>query len=75
MNNMLESYLARDMKANKDLLIVEQHAIDSLDSCFGGLIGLIVNESVALRVSLFIGGDLARENIAERGESIVESLG
>ena len=60
--------------ANEDLLVIEQHAIDCFDRVLGSLSGLVVNETVTLRVPLLIDGDLAGENITKRDKSIVESL-
>ena len=60
--------------ADVDLLVVQQHAVDSLDGSLGGLSGLVVNETVALGPAMLVGGDLAREDVAESGESVVEGL-
>lgn len=62
------------MVPDVNLLIVEKHAIDSLDSRLGGLSSLIVDISVTARATLLIGGDFARQNVAESGEGVVESL-
>ena len=60
--------------ADVDLLVVQQHAVDSLDSSLRGLGGLVVDEAVALGAAVLIGGDLARQHVAEGGEGVVESL-
>ena len=60
--------------ADVDLLVVEQHAVDSLDGSLGGLSGLVVNETVALGTAMLVGGDLAREDVAEGGKRVVQSL-
>ena len=62
------------MRADVHLLVVEQHAVDSLDSSLRGLGGLVVDEAVALGAAVLIGGDLAREDVAESGERVVEGL-
>ena len=62
------------MVADVDLLVVEQHAVDSLDGSLGGLSGLVVNETVALGPAMLVGGDLAREDVAEGSERVVQSL-
>ena len=62
------------MVADVDLLVVQQHAVDSLDGSLGGLSGLVVNETVALGTAMLIGGDLAREDVAEGSERVVQSL-
>lgn len=66
--------LARDVVPDVNLLIVEKHAVDSLDSRLGGLSSLIVDITVTARATLLIGGDFARQNVAESGEGVVESL-
>jgi hypothetical protein len=48
------------MKADVDLLIVEQHAVDSLYGIIGSLCSFVVDEAVSLRTALFVCGDLAR---------------
>ena len=60
--------------ADVDLLVVQQHAVDSLDSSLRGLGGLVVDEAVALGAAVLIGGDLARKDSAESGEGVVEGL-
>ncbi len=45
--------------ADVDLLVVQQHAVDSLDGGLGGLGSLIVDETVALGTAVLVGGDLA----------------
>jgi hypothetical protein len=57
-----------------DLLVVEKHTVDSLDGAFGGLGGLIMDEAVPFRSAVFIRGDFAGKNIAERGKGVVKSL-
>ena len=60
--------------ADVDLLVVQQHAVDSLDGSLGGLSGLVVNETVALGTAVLIRSNLAGQYVAEGSESIVESL-
>jgi hypothetical protein len=57
--------LARDVMTNKNLLIIQQHAIDGLDRIFSSLGGLVVNESVASGPVVFVRGDLARKHVSE----------
>lgn len=66
--------LAGDVVAYVDLLVVQQHAIDSLNGSLSGLSGLIVHEAVAFGTTVLVGGDLARQYVTERGEGVVESL-
>jgi len=66
--------LAGDMVADVDLLVVEQHAVDGLDSVVGSLAGFVVHEAVALGVALLIGGDFAGQDISESGEGVVKGL-
>ena len=60
--------------ADVDLLVVQQHAVDSLDGSLRGLGGLVVDEAVALGAAVLIGGYLARQHVTEGGEGVVESL-
>ena len=60
--------------ADVDLLVVQQHAVDSLDGSLGGLSGLVVNETVALGTAVLIGGDLAGQDVTECGKGVVEGL-
>ena len=66
--------LLGDVVADVNLLVVQKHTVDSLDSGIGGLGGLVVNEAVALGAALLIGCDLARKDIAESSEGVVKSL-
>jgi hypothetical protein len=66
--------LARDMVTHVDLLVIKEHAVDSLDGAFGSLGSLIVDETVAFGTAMLVGGNLAGEDVAERGKSIVERL-
>ena len=68
------SFPPGDVNTDKDDLVVEQHSVHSFDGGEGGLSSVVVHESVTVRVSLGIGSDLAREDVSERGESVVESL-
>jgi hypothetical protein len=60
--------------ADVDLLVVEEHAVDRVNGSVSSLAGLVVNESETARVAVLIGGDLAREDVAEGGERVVEGL-
>ncbi len=59
---------------DEDLLIVQQHAIDSLDSSVCGLGSLIVDVTVTTRSAVLIVDHLARQNVTERRERIMERL-
>jgi hypothetical protein len=71
---LAHALLLGDVVADKDLLLVEQHAVDVLDSVVGGLGGLVMDESVALGVAELVLGDLAAQDVTEGGEGVVESL-
>lgn len=60
--------------SDKDLSVVEEHAVDGLDGSISGLGSLVVDESVTSRGSGVVDGDLAREDVSEGGEGVVESL-
>ena len=70
----METCFARDVKANINLLVIEQHSIDVLDGMLSCLGSLVVDEAVSSGSTLLICSNLARQDIAEGGESIVESL-
>ena len=60
--------------ADIDLLVVQKHTIDGFDGSLGSLGGLVVDEAVALGAALLVGGDLAREDVTEGSERVVQSL-
>ena len=62
------------MVADIDLLVVQEHTIDSLDGGLGSLSSLVVDETVALGTAVLIGGDLAGQDVTEGSEGVVESL-
>jgi len=62
------------VRADIDLLLVEKHAINVLDGLLGSLIGLVVDKTVALGVTVFVLGNLAAENVTKSGEGVVKSL-
>ena len=62
------------MVADIDLLVVQEHTVDSLDRRLSGLRGLIMDETVALGAAVLICGDLARQHVTESCEGIVEGL-
>ena len=62
------------MVADIDFLVVQKHTIDGLDSAFSSLRGFVVDETVALGATVFIGRNLARENIAECSKGVVKCL-
>lgn len=63
-----------DVDADKDDLVVEEHAVDALDGRLGRLARVVVDKAVAERVALHVDGDLAREDVTERGERVVKGL-
>jgi hypothetical protein len=71
---LAHAVLLGDVVSDKDLLLVQKHAVDALDSSVGSLGGLVVNETVTLGVTVLILGDLAGKNVAESGEGVVKSL-
>jgi len=70
----VRAILARHEEAHEDLLSVEKHAVHLCDGQVGGILCLIVHKAVPLGAAGVIGGYLAAENIAERGECIVQRL-
>lgn len=57
--------LARDVMTNKNLLIIQQHAIDGLDRIFGSLGSLVVNESVDSGLVMFVSSNFSRKHVSE----------
>lgn len=51
-----------------------QHAIHFLSGYPARLFSFIVDEAITTRFTEFIGGNFARENVSEQGESVVERL-
>lgn len=66
--------LLADVVSNVDLLVVEQHVVDGLDGGVGGLGRLVVDETVSPGSTVLVNGDLAGEDVAKGGESVVEGL-
>lgn len=66
--------LLADVVSDVDLLVVEQHIVDGLDGGVGGFGRLVVDESVSPGSTVLVNGDLAGEDVAEGGESVVEGL-
>lgn len=66
--------LLGDVVTDIDLLVVQKHAVDSLDGSLSSLCGLVVNETVALGAALLVSGNLARQNVTESGERVVKGL-
>lgn len=62
------------MVTDVHLLVVEKHAVDSLNGGLGSLSSLVVHETVSLRATMLIGSDLARQNGTKRSEGVVEGL-
>ena len=60
--------------ADVDLLVVQKHAIDGLNSSLCSLGGLVVHKSVAFGTTLIVCGDLAGQDITESSKGIVEGL-
>ena len=58
MRNMTD--LARDMVANVNFFVVQQHTIYSFDGVIGSLSSLVVNKPISLGAALLISSDLAR---------------
>jgi hypothetical protein len=53
------------------LQLLRTHLVDGL---LGGLVGLVVHKAVALRLAGGVQGDLARQDVAEGGEGVVQRL-
>ena len=66
--------LAGDVVADIHLLVVEQHAVDGLDSSLSSFGSLIVDVAVASGTAVLIGRNFAGEDVAESSEGIVKGL-
>ena len=66
--------LLGDVVADVDFLVVQQHAVDRLDSGVGGSSGFVVNETVALGAAVLVGGNLAGENVTECRKGVMKGL-
>jgi hypothetical protein len=71
---LAHALLLGDVVADEDLLLVQQHAVDVLDSVVGGLGGLVVDKPVALGVAELVLSDLAAQDVTESSEGVVERL-
>lgn len=60
--------------ANINLFVVQKHAIDGFNGSSRGFSGLVVNEAVPLGATMLVSSDLARKNVAERGEGVMKRL-
>jgi hypothetical protein len=58
-----------------NLSVVKEHTIDSLNSRFRRLRCIIMNETVTLGTTTFVGTDFARKDVPERRKSVMQSLG
>jgi len=74
LSELLLPLLARDEAADKDLLLVEQHTIDLLDSVEGSFLSFKMHKSITLAASISILGDLAGQDVPEGGESVIHSF-
>jgi len=66
--------LLRHKHTDIDNLSVQQHAVNVIDGCVSILLGLVVDETITLRISLVISNNLARQDVTESAESVVQSL-
>jgi hypothetical protein len=57
-----------------NLLLVEKHAVNVLDGLGSSLIGLVVNETVSLGVTVLILSDLAAQDVTKGSKGVVKSL-
>jgi hypothetical protein len=56
---------------DKHLLVIEEHAVDSLDRSLRRLGSLIVDVAVSTRFASLIGGDFARKDVAKGRKGIM----
>jgi hypothetical protein len=69
-----DANLARDVVTDVHLLVVQEHAVDSFDGGIGSFGSLIMNETIALRATLLVSGNLARQDVAEGSKRVMKSL-
>jgi hypothetical protein len=68
------AFVLRFELGNDDRLAADQLSIDFGDGKFGLLLSLKMNETIAERNALVVGGDLARKDVSDRAEGVIESL-
>jgi hypothetical protein len=68
------SHLAGDVVTDVHLLVVQKHTVHSLDGAFSGLGSFVVHKTITLGLAMFIGRNLARQDIAESSESVMKGL-
>merc|ERR1719427_1196403 len=74
LSQLLLPLLAGHKPPHKDLLLVEQHAVDLLDGVHGGLLRLKMNEAIAFGATVGVLGNLAAEDVPEGREGVVHRL-
>jgi len=62
------------MMANINLLVIEKHAVDSLDRIIGRLSSFIMDKTIAFGATLLVGGNFAREDVAKGSKSVMQCL-
>ena len=62
------------MVTDINFLVVQQHAIDSLNCSVCGFSSLVMDEAEATRVTVLIGCNFARKNITESGKCVMQCL-
>mmetsp|Transcript_77772 Transcript_77772/g.240981 ORF Transcript_77772/g.240981 Transcript_77772/m.240981 type:complete len:661 (-) Transcript_77772:101-2083(-) len=66
--------IALDELADIDRLVANLHAVHAFDRLCGRLRCLVVHKAVALRLAPSVRRDLAREDVAEEAEGVIEGL-
>ena len=61
--------------SNENLLVIQEHTVNGLDSGFCRFCTVIVNEAISPGASAFVSGDLTRENVSKGSKGIMKSLG
>ncbi len=69
-----DSLLLADVMTDVDLLVVQKHTVDGLDSGIGGFSSLVVDKTVTSRLAILVESDFAGENVTEGSEGVVKSL-
>ena len=66
--------LTTNERTHVDFMIIDEVAIELLNRILSGFSGLIMDITISFRVSLFIGGNLARQDITKHTEGIEQTL-
>ena len=68
------TFLSGQVRSNINFLTVQQHTIQSINSFLGSTFFFEVNKPKTLGFSVFVGGNLAGQDVTKHRESVIQSL-